>query len=114
MHLLRFGGAGGQQKAEIGSGRDIARAHAHEFGGEIGARCKPADADMLAMLATRGNGPGIGIAQACVLVLAGKAPQSARRSFDPIMTRSTPSTAAIASAWLSASSLSNWTMSSVA
>src|SRR5215472_4217240 len=74
VHLLRLGGAGGQQEAEIGSGRDIARAHAHEFGSELRARSQPADADMLAMLATRGDGPGIGIAQAWMLVLAGKAP----------------------------------------
>jgi hypothetical protein len=74
VHLLRLGGAGGQQKAEIGSGRDIACAHAHEFGGKVRARCKPADPDMFAMLAARGNGPGIGIAQARMLILAGKAP----------------------------------------
>src|SRR3974377_1425003 len=63
VHLLGFGGAGGQQEAEIGPGRDIARAHAHEFGGELWPRCQPADADMLAMLAARGDGSGIGIAQ---------------------------------------------------
>src|SRR5215471_4386541 len=55
VHLLRLGGAGGREEAEIGSGRDIAGAHAHEFGGEVGARGKAADADMLAVLAARGN-----------------------------------------------------------
>jgi len=74
VHLLGFGGAGGQQEAEIGPGRDVACAHAHEFGGELRPRCQPADADMLAVLATGGNGPGIGIAQAWMFVLAGKAP----------------------------------------
>ena len=73
MHLLRLGGAGGREEAEIGSGRDITGAHAHEFGGEIGARGKAADADMLAVLAAPGNGPGIGIAQPRMLVLTGKA-----------------------------------------
>src|ERR1700720_596808 len=74
VHFFRLGRASGQQEAEIGSGRDIARAHAHEFGGKLGAGSEAADADMLAMLAACGNGPGIGIAQALMLVLSGKAP----------------------------------------
>src|SRR5215831_20381715 len=74
VHLVHLGGASGQQEAEIGASRDIARPHAHEFGREVGPRRQAANADMLAMLAARGNGPGIGIAQARMLVLAGKAP----------------------------------------
>src|SRR5215469_10577308 len=62
MHLFRFGAAGSQEKAEICAGRDIARADAHEVGGELRPRRKPADADMLTMFAASGDGLGIGVA----------------------------------------------------
>src|SRR5207248_3531456 len=38
VHFLGLGRASGQEKSKIRSGRNIARAHAHECGGEIGAR----------------------------------------------------------------------------
>ncbi len=73
-HRLGARAAGAQQESEIGAGRHVARAQAHEFGDEIWPGREPAHAAMLAVLAADGDGPRIGFAHARIVVGAGGAP----------------------------------------
>src|SRR5262245_48485055 len=44
-HLLRLLVESGHEKAEVGTGRDVARAHLYEFGGQVRPARQSADAD---------------------------------------------------------------------
>jgi hypothetical protein len=50
VHLLGLLGRGGEKKLNVGSGRNHARAHRDELGGELRARRQATNADMLAVL----------------------------------------------------------------
>src|ERR1700733_100771 len=73
-HFLGLGGASREQEAQIGAGRDIARAHFHKLCGKLRTGGESADADMLAVTAADVDGLGVSVAQARMLVLAGGAP----------------------------------------
>src|ERR1700733_9050513 len=71
LHFLRLGGAGREQEAQVGAGRNIARAHAHIFGRQVGARGKTADGEMLAVLLARGQRFSVSLVHPRMVVLAG-------------------------------------------
>src|SRR6185312_13263242 len=62
-----------QQEREVRTGGDIAGALAHVLGHQIGPRGEAADADMLAVLATRGDRAEVRVAHAWMVELAGDA-----------------------------------------
>src|SRR6266540_1293838 len=74
LDLPCAGRAGAQEKSEVGAGRHVARAHFHELGRQIGTAGEPADAAVLAALATGSDGLGIGLAHPRMVVFAGNPP----------------------------------------